>query len=94
MERRTAQAWLDALNRLSVLLYESDPEGMGADVGAPVDEYDDIAARLLREALRRPSGHALATCVQESVPTAWPELVAQLVEVIDTYEGASEGGNE
>jgi hypothetical protein len=64
---------------------------MGADVGAPIDEYDDIAARLLREATRRPAGQALATCVEQSVPTAWPELVDQLVDVIDAYERASAG---
>lgn len=92
MGRRAAQTWQEACGRISAVLYESDPEGMGADVGAPLDEYDDIAARLLREAIRRPAGQALATCVEESVPTAWPELVAQLVEVIEAYERASAGG--
>ena len=94
MTQGAAQAWQDACNRLSALLYESDPEGMGADVGAPLDEYDDIAARLLREATRRPAGQALTTCVEQSVPTAWPDLVANLADVIDAYERASAGEDE
>ncbi len=86
MGRRTARAWLEARDRLSALLYERDPDGMGADVSAPRDEYNDIASRLLREALRRPEGQAVAAAVHEALPSAWPELIAELVQVIDAYE--------
>ncbi len=81
-----ARGWSDAHSRLSALLYERDPEGMGASVFAPRDEYDDVATRLLRAVLRRPAGLAEADVVVNVLPSAWPDLVAEIVEICATCQ--------
>jgi hypothetical protein len=88
------RAWLEAHSRLSALLYERDPEGMGASVSAPRDEYDDVATRLLREILRRPADADQAEIVLNVLPSAWPELVAEILEVSAAYERFSHGGHD
>lgn len=82
------RSWSDALRRLSALLYEADPEGMGASVFAPPDEYVDMAERVLRTFIRRPAGTRPAEAVLDLIPSAWPELIAEIVGVCEEYERA------
>lgn len=45
--RRVQAAYEEAAAQLMEILYEQDPDGVGATVSAPVDEYGEEAARLM-----------------------------------------------
>lgn len=79
--RDQARAWTNALTALQALLHARDPEGMGESVFAPQDEYADVAARLLRTVTRRPAGTSGESVVIEILPTAWRELIAEILSI-------------
>jgi len=64
---------------------------MGASVSAPRDEYDDVVTRLLGEVIGRRPGEVDAQVVLTVLPTAWPELVAEVLEVCATYQRSTPG---
>ena len=81
-----ARVWRDALTALETLLYTRDPEGMGESVGAPHDEYADVAARLLREVTRKPAESSSHDVVADVLPTAWPGLVDEILTICVHFE--------
>ena len=64
-------AYRALIEDLSRALYEEDPAGMGASAGAPLDEYDDAAARVavaLRNCESRTDVAAALTAMFGSAP--------------------------
>lgn len=58
-ERRgDRKRWSRLQKAVAAVLYDADPDGMGATVGAPADEYDDIATRIISALSRAPEGTA------------------------------------
>jgi hypothetical protein len=60
------------------LLYDHDPDGMGATVGAPVDEYSDMATRLIRALRDSEFGVGSVEVIRGVIPTAKLELIAEI----------------
>jgi hypothetical protein len=54
-EEPLIKAWTILNRELARVLYEYDPEGIGATVGAPEDEYDQISIDLIRALRDRPT---------------------------------------
>jgi len=61
-----------------VLLYDYDPDGMGSTVGAPLDEYIDVATSLIRALRDREVCLDFAEAVRDVIPGATAELVAKI----------------
>lgn len=72
------KAWRAVVTRFEALLYEHDPDGMGASVGAPLDEYSDVAASLVRALRDRPTEDEFADTVRSIVPSARQTLTSDL----------------
>lgn len=74
---RNAQlrAWEELQRELQAVLYESDPDRMGATVGAPDDEYYDAAVDVIRSLRDRLPHQSVADVVRDVWPEADPELV-------------------
>jgi hypothetical protein len=83
-KRRMTKANLALHGEVSAVLYEDDPEGFGATIGAPLDEYDTIAARLIA-AIRDLDGDvpAAANSMYSSLSEA---SVDRITRAWQTYE--------
>ncbi len=66
MGNEAKTAWyVERLRRLSDLLYRQDPYGMGSLVGAPSDEYEAVAMRLMPALSRAADRRACAKILEE-----------------------------
>ncbi len=65
-------------SRFERLLYDYDPDGMGSTVGAPLDEYSDVATCLIRALRDREVGVEFAEAVWDVIPGATVELVDEV----------------
>ena len=72
------QWWSRNHGALMEILYRHDPDGMGASVGAPDDEYFDAATTLMRALRDRPSEDGPGEVVLEVWPQASPEMLADI----------------
>ncbi len=72
---RRYEALRSALERL---LYEYDPDRMGSMVGAPLDEYSDVAISVIRAVRDRKPDDTIADAVRHAVPGATTDLVAEI----------------
>lgn len=52
--RDLRKRWTWLQKAVAAVLYDADPEGMGASVGAPLDEYDDVAIRIISALSKAP----------------------------------------
>jgi hypothetical protein len=64
--------------RLERLLYDYDPDGMGSTVSAPLDEYSDVAAALIRALRDRQPEASFSETVWDVVPAATAELLGEI----------------
>src|SRR3712207_3896932 len=62
-KRRMSKAYLALHQEISEALYEEDPEGFGASIESPRDEYDGEAAGLIAS-LRQLNGDVQAALAQ------------------------------
>jgi len=60
------------------VLYRLDPDGMGSSVGAPDDEYFDVAIVLMRQLLDRGATANTQQVALERWPAASPEMLADI----------------
>ena len=79
-------AYADALRVISALLYQYDPNGMGASVFAPDDEYDSHAARLLSDSREIED---VVSFAQSAFPDAEPALRVAVAAAIRLFRAAS-----
>jgi hypothetical protein len=63
---RMSRAYLTLLREVSAALYEADPEGY-AEAGAPSDEYDSLAGRLIL-VVRKMDGDVRGAVDSMSIP--------------------------
>ncbi len=79
-EERLSAAYTTLHAKLSEILYNEDPDGMGVTVGAPDDEYSREASNLIRWLQDVRERDAAATVVQEMFPAARDSLVDKVFE--------------
>lgn len=79
------QAWHALVTTLERLLYDHDPDGMGASVSAPLDEYHDVAVAVTRVLRARREGQSLENAVLEIVPNAGTDLLRDITKVWNGY---------
>lgn len=77
----SVRGWRELKASLGALLYERDPEGMGATVSAPPDEYADVAVRIISSLSRCTQEAELRKAVLDILPTAWPDLVDEILSI-------------
>lgn len=68
---------------LERLFYDYDPEGMGSTVGAPLDEYSDVAVSVIRALRDRGPDLLIAEAIRDAVPGATTDLVAEIEKLWD-----------
>ena len=79
--------WRSTHAALMRLLYEQDPDAMGASVLSPEDEYYDLAVQLMRAL----NGRTSAGNIQRAVTDIWPNAsVEMLGEVTKIWQAASD----
>ena len=78
--------WARLRSRLEWLLYDCDPDGMGASVGAPLDEYADVAISVMRALRDRKPDQAVSEAVWAVVPGASAALIENIERAWDEYE--------
>jgi hypothetical protein len=74
------RAYLDFKSELEAVLYDDDPFRMGSSIGAPSDEYSEVAARLIPTLLGIARGDS-AESLTETLPDANERLTAILIEM-------------
>jgi len=82
-------AWSQLRSRLEVLLYDYDPDGMGASVGAPLDEYADVAISVIRTLRDREPDQPVSDAVWEAVPGASLDLIEEIAKAWGEYHTGS-----
>jgi hypothetical protein len=83
--------WHELERRIAAALYESDPEGMGASVGAPHDEYADVARAVIRALRDRQPEQPFGDAVTSVLPSANSELISELEHIWqDVWRGRSD----
>ena len=71
--------WWDGVHEaFTGILWRHDPDGMGSSVGAPDDEYSDIAVSLMRQLLDKSEAQTVRDVVITKWPTWSPEMVAEI----------------
>ncbi len=79
MGDRQLRRWWDRVHgALMEVLYRHDPDGMGSSVGAPDDEYSDVATGLMRQLLDRVATANAQQVALERWPAASPEMLADI----------------
>lgn len=68
--RRLSLAYTRLLKRLSDILYDEDPVGLGRTIAAPRDEYEPIAARLVVRLVRARNREQVERAVLDLLPEA------------------------
>jgi hypothetical protein len=66
------------LGAVTGLLYDFDPDGIGRSIDAPLDEYRDLATRLVPRLSRSATASEAAKEIRKLVPTAEPTLIEAL----------------
>lgn len=74
--------------RVSATLYETDPDEIGSSIDAPLDEYDDIATRLIPRLLAANSTGELREQLAEIFFVRVDELLQPIWEAISDYRSA------
>jgi len=77
--RRKVNEWRALVRRVSDLLYDHDPLGMGSSVGAPSDEYDHIAIDLIRQ-IR--DGQEIGEATLGLLPDANQSLISAITDLL------------
>ena len=78
---RLRAAYSAAHERLTMVLYSVDPEGIGRSVGAPEDEYSQVATRLMTAlGTAATDGHVRAATAA-IYPDATHDLIHQVIDV-------------
>jgi hypothetical protein len=78
---RLKAAYGDAHQRLMRVLYIADPEHMGRSVGAPEDEYSDVATRLMTSLRGATTADQARAATLAMYPNATEDLIKEVTEV-------------
>jgi len=84
-KRRMSKAYLALHREVSAALYEEDPEGFGATIGSPADEYDTEAARVIA-ALSKMEGD-VRTALDSMLTRPTKRLVERIAKAWHETEG-------
>jgi hypothetical protein len=77
--------------QVSRTLYEVDPDEIGISIDAPLDEYDDIALRLVPRLLAAESSYELRERLAEVFAARVDELSQPLWKLVSEYRAADAG---
>jgi hypothetical protein len=77
-QRELKEAYSQFLQAVMRLLYDHDPDGIGRSIDAPLDEYRELATRLLPSLSRAETSSKAAAEVRKLVPTAEQSLITAL----------------
>jgi len=88
-KRRMSKAYLALHREVSAALYEEDPEGFGATIGSPADEYDTEAARVIA-ALSKMEGD-VRTALDSMLTRPTKRLVERIAKAWHEYGGKAAG---
>lgn len=89
-QRVLTEAYAVFCKRVSVALYEHDPDGMGSTVAAPEDEYDGEAARLA-SSFRAANGEKSARdLVATMYSNASDALVSEIALAWDEFKATTQ----
>lgn len=80
------EAWHALVATLERLLYDHDPDGMGASVSAPLDEYHDVAIAVIRALRDREEVRSVEDAILEVVPNAGADLLSNIERAWRDYE--------
>ena len=86
--QRTA-AYLRAVSELAAILYDTDPGRMGRTVGAPQDEYEDFARKLLVETHQSSDEQLVLSVLRKTFPEVTRRLAHELGKAIARLEEAT-----
>lgn len=91
---RISKAYRVAHARLMSILYEEDPDGMGATVGAPEDEYAQPATLLMIALNDASTPEKARRAVTDMYPDATEKLLTDALEVWRAFRAStSTSGN-
>lgn len=79
------KVWRELLNKISASLYEWDPYGMGASVGAPPDEYESVATDLMAKLEHSQTRSDFDALAREMFPTVPNVRLADWWSAFSTY---------
>lgn len=79
MRKTRSKWWRTTHSALVRALYEHDPDGMGATVMSPEDEYYDLGFRLFREL----SGARDTEEIRDAVLRIWPDSQEEMIDEIE-----------
>ena len=82
----TPSQYKQLFSRLSRLLYEIDPEGIGRSILAPPDEYDELTSVLLVRAKAAEHGDRRTT-LKGLLPSIGEEDLSRVDDLLDEYVG-------
>jgi hypothetical protein len=85
-QHQLKKAYNQFLQAAMRLLYDHDPEGIGRSIDAPLDEYRELATRLLPPLSQATTSSEAAAEIRKLVPTAEPSLIAALWSAQEQYK--------
>ena len=81
-------AYQEFLETVTRLLYDFDPDGIGSSIDAPLDEYSELAARLLPELSRSSTPVEASRRTLSLFPTASEDLRQAIWAATDRFRAA------
>ena len=87
-KRNMSKAYLALHEKVSAALYEEDPEGFGATIESPRDEYDTEAARLIA-AIRAMDGD-VGGAAHSMFKGSTDRLVSRVSRAWQSYEASKQ----
>ena len=87
--RESRSAYSSFLEAATRLLYDFDPDGIGSSIDAPLDEYEDEAARLLARLSQSETADEAAVEVRNLFPAAGQPLIDALWGALQRFKAAA-----
>ena len=79
------EAYKNLMLEFQRILYIRDPEGIGASIGAPLDEYSDSAARLASALRSVDELTGVRSVVTHMFPSAEEGLSSEIWEAVQNF---------
>ena len=87
-KHQRTRSWRELVGNLSASLHDWDPEGMGASVGAPSDEYESAAIDLASKVQYARTRETFDAAARRAFSTAPDRLVDRWWAMFSTYRGS------
>ncbi len=83
--QRLTPAFSEFVRAVSRALYDLDPDGIGSSIDAPLDEYDDLAARLATDLAAAASEAEVGQMTRQLFVSAHDSLISQMWSACAAY---------